>query len=177
MSQPLPSGVTLRRATLDDVERGADLQRDCWRETYGPHADPTLLETRLANRRRWVEAWQHQLEHGPPRTVAVAGDDLIGFAVAGPQRDDPPAAPTELYALYVRQAWWGSGVADPLLRAALAPGPCSLWVLEANARAQSFYRRHGFEADGAREHYADLDAWEVRMVRRAAPEPPGPDRT
>jgi hypothetical protein len=40
-----------------------------------------------------------------------------------------------------------------------------VWVLEANARARAFYRRHGFEADGAREHFAALDAWEIRMVR------------
>jgi GNAT superfamily N-acetyltransferase len=164
-SRSLPAGVTLRRGTPEDVEAGADLQRDCWRETYGPHVDATLLEARLADRQGWVDAWRQQLEHGPQRTVAVAGDRLVGFAVSGPQRDDPPPAATELYAIYVRQAWWGRGVADPLLRAALAPGPCSVWVLEANARARAFYRRHGFEADGAREHFAALDAWEIRMVR------------
>jgi GNAT superfamily N-acetyltransferase len=124
-----------------------------------------------------VDAWRHQLEHGPARTVAVASGELVGFAVSGPQRDDPPAAPTELYAMYVRQAWWGRGIAAPLLLTALRDGPCSLWVLEANSRAQAFYRRHGFEADGAREHFAALDAWELRMVRRGGGGPDGPDRT
>ena len=48
-------------------------------------------------------------------------------------------------------------------------GPCWLFVLEANVRAQAFYRGNGFVADGHRQLYAGLDAWEIRMVRAIAP--------
>ena len=159
-------GATLRRAVADDAERGAALQMQCWREAYAPHVSPDVLEARLADEDPWVEAWRRQLEVGPPRTLAVAGDELVGFAVAGPSRK--PDAPTaqELYALYTRAAWWGRGLGDALLEATVAPEPCWLFVLEANVRAQAFYRRHGFEADGFRQLYAGLDAWEIRMVRR-----------
>jgi len=44
-------------------------------------------------------------------------------------------------------------------------GPCWLFVLAENGRAQAFYRRNGFAADGHRQRYAGLDAWEIRMVR------------
>ncbi len=161
----IPEGVTLRPAAPDDAEAGAALHRACWRETYGPHVAADVLEARLANAPGWVAAWREELEVGPPRTVAVAGDELVGFAVAGPSRK--PEAPTaqELYALYVREAWWGRGLGAALLEAAVSPEPCWLFVLGANVRAQAFYRRHGFEADGFGHVYSGFDAWEIRMVR------------
>jgi ribosomal protein S18 acetylase RimI-like enzyme len=163
----LPPGVTIRGAVPDDAEAGARLHVACWREAYGPHVDPEVLEDRLADSGRWVEAWRHQLAEGPPRVVAEAHGELVGFAVAGPSRDeDAGSAAQEIYAIYARAAWWGTGLGQELLDRVLPVESCSLWVLEANARAQAFYRRNGFEPDGAREHYAGLDAWELRMVRR-----------
>jgi 2-(1,2-epoxy-1,2-dihydrophenyl)acetyl-CoA isomerase len=68
--------------------------------------------------------------------------------------------------MYVRAAWYGTGVAGDLIRTALDPTtPCSLWVFEENPRAQTFYRRHGFELDGTRRTEAFTPAMEVRMVR------------
>ena len=160
-----PAGVLLRPARAGDAEAGAALHRACWREVYGPLVDPARLEAKLADPAGWVAAWQRQLEVGPPRTVAVAGDELVGFAVAGPTRDPQAPVPTELYALYVRAAWWGTGVGDALMAAAVPPGPCWLFVLEGNARAQAFYRRHGFAADGYGHVYSGFEAWEIRMVR------------
>lgn len=141
------------------------MHRACWREAYGPHVDADVLAARLANPSGWVAAWEEQLAVGPPRTVAVAGDELVGFAVAGPSRDPDAPAPRELYAMYTRAAWWGRGLGDALMEAAVEPGSCWLYVLEANTRAQGFYRRHGFEPDGFRHHYTGFDAWEGRMVR------------
>lgn len=141
------------------------MHAECWRESYGPYVDARLLEERLGDTRRWVAAWTRHLVDGPPRVLAEVDGELVGFAVAGPCRDDEPRTPYELYALYTRAAWWGSGLGQTLWEAVRPDGPCSLWVLEANARAQAFYRRNGFAADGAREHYAGLDASEIRMLR------------
>jgi len=38
-------------------------------------------------------------------------------------------------------------------------------VFEANLRARSFYRGHGFTEDGMRKHDPRFDAEEIRMVR------------
>jgi GNAT superfamily N-acetyltransferase len=155
---------TLRPAVLADAEAGAALHAACWREAYGPLVDPDRLAERLADTDRWVAAWRAQLTDGPPRVLAEVAGGLLGFAVVGPSRDEDEAA-DELYALYVRARWWGTGLGAALWAAVRPDTACSLWVLEANQRAQSFYRRQGFVADGAREHYAGLDAWEIRMVR------------
>ncbi len=161
----LPADVELRTAVPADAEAGAALHIACWREAYGPYVDPARLDERLADTARWIAAWTRQLIDGPPRSLVEAGGELVGFSVVGSGRDDDAPAVMELYALYVREAWWGSGVGQALWDATAPDESCSLWVLEANARAQAFYRRNGFAADGAREHYAGLDAWEIRMVR------------
>jgi GNAT superfamily N-acetyltransferase len=161
----LPEGVTLRTATLDDVDAGAALHAACWREAYTGLVDPALLESRLSDTDRWRTGWTRQLEAGPPRVLAVADDELIGFAVAGPSRKDDAPTTQELYALYTRAAWWGSGLGQALLDVVAPIGPCWLFVLEGNARAQAFYARNGFAPDGHRQRYGGLDAWEIRMVR------------
>ena len=157
--------VELRPAVPADAAAGAALHIACWREAYGPYVDPALLEERLADTGRWVDAWTAQLVEGPPRVLAVADGELVGFAVVGGNRDADAPAPAELYAAYARESWWGTGLGQSLWDAVAPEDPCSLWVLEANRRAQGFYRRNGFVADGARERYAPLDAWEMRMVR------------
>jgi ribosomal protein S18 acetylase RimI-like enzyme len=166
----LPAGVALRPAVPDDAEAGADLHIACWREAYGPLVGRDLLESRLHDRAHWVAAWEQQLASGPPRTVAETGDQLVGFAVTGATRDggkeSGAVAAYELLAIYTRAAFWGSGVGQTLLDAVLPGDSISLWVLEDNERARGFYRRNGFVPDGAREHYAGLDSWEIRMVRQ-----------
>lgn len=162
----LPDGVTLRTATLDDVDAGAALHAACWRETYAGLVDPARLEERLADTERWRTGWATQIEAGPPRVLAAAEDGaLIGFGVAGPSRKEDAPATQELYALYTLSSWWGRGVGQALLEVVAPVGPCWLFVLAENERAQAFYRRNGFAADGHRQRYAGLDAWEIRMVR------------
>ena len=155
---------TLRLAEPADAEAGAAMHRACWREAYGPYAVPAKLAERLADAERWVSAWTRQLAEGPPRVLAEVDGELVGFATVGPTRDDA-RTPVELYALYTRAAYWGTGLGQQLWDAVRPDEPCSLWVLEDNARARAFYRRQGFEPDGARELYDDLGAWEIRMVR------------
>lgn len=161
-----PLAPVLRPAGPADAAAGAAMHAACWREAYGPLVDAGLLEQRLADPERWTAAWAAQLASGPPRVLAEAGGELVGFAVAGPSRDPDAVAPAELYAIYVRQAWWGTGLGRRLWDAVRPEGACSLWVLEDNQRAQGFYRRLGFAPDGARERYDGLAAWEIRMVRR-----------
>ena len=156
---------TLRPAVPADAEAGAAMHAACWREAYGPYADPDRLAERLADTDRWVSAWTKHLIDGPPRVLAEVDGELVGFSVVGPSRDEDGATPYELYAIYVRAAHWGSGLGQRLWEAVRPDGPCSLWVLEDNERARGFYARNGFRPDGAREHYDDLGAWEIRMVR------------
>ena len=72
---------------------------------------------------------------------------------------------SEVYACYARATYWGSGLGGRLLEAAVGDTPASLWVFEANLRARSFYRKHGFAEDGTRKYDPRFGAEEIRMVR------------
>ncbi len=78
----------------------------------------------------------------------------------------------ELYALYVRPAWWSTGTGRALMERVLARTGAAgyqsvtLWVLRDNERARRFYERAGFAPDGATNVLAGLgDILEVRYRR------------
>lgn len=104
--------------------------------------------------------------------MAAAVDDqgvIVGLATAGAARDHDVASAWELYSINVTAQQQGTGLADILIRVVVGEVDATVWVLTENARAQSFYRRHGFRVEGATTVDADTGACEIRMVRRALP--------
>ena len=78
----------------------------------------------------------------------------------------------ELYALYVRPAWWSTGTGRALMDRVLARSAragyssITLWVLRDNRRARRFYERAGFAPDGATNVLTRLgDVLELRYRR------------
>lgn len=156
----------VRRAEPADAPSMAKVHVDTWRETYrGLMSDAVLDDPGLLS---WRERfWTTALTD--PRygqnTAAVASHEgkLIGVAMSGPSLDHADG-PQQLYVLYVFAAFHGSGVGTALLNAVIdRTAPAQLWVADPNPRAQAFYRKHGFVADGAVK--TEDDVREVRMVR------------
>jgi GNAT superfamily N-acetyltransferase len=87
--------------------------------------------------------------------VAEAGGQVVGFASFGPSRDAGavPRRSAELYGLYLDPHIWGCGVGYALWSAALQElreeeyAEVTLWVLEVNTRARTFYERVGFHLE------------------------------
>jgi GNAT superfamily N-acetyltransferase len=80
----------------------------------------------------------------------------------------PPAGAApwtrQLYVLYVVAAEHGTGAGPALLQAVIEPAESvALWVADPNPRAQAFYRKHGFVADGTVQ--VERGVREIRMVR------------
>jgi GNAT superfamily N-acetyltransferase len=96
--------------------------------------------------------------------------NIVGVAGGGPAADDDADTGVELdlQVLYVLSGHYGTGLAAKLLETVLTGRDALLWVLENNPRAQAFYAKHGFVADGRIESL--VDDWaglkEIRMVRR-----------
>lgn len=163
----MTASITVRPAVLEDAERIAFVHARSWRQTYGrfvedPDSSPWFaVEPRVA-------MWRTNLTEGTLSTVVgFDGDDLVGFgaAQATPTADDrDPVRPEELTMLYVLARAHGTGVGQALLDAVLGDRPASLWVAEDNPRAQAFYRRNGFTADGATSSFGPIER-SVRMVR------------
>lgn len=155
---------TVRAATPEDAEAFAACHLACWRESYaelwGTERIDEFDEKRMAQRRR------KEIEAGAAdHYLGELDGEVVGIAIAGPSRDDDAPTQRELYAIYVRVAHQGSGIADDLLNTALGDAPALLWTYRDNPRASAFYVHHDFIPDG-NERIDSAGILEIRMVRR-----------
>lgn len=159
-----PPAARIRPAHAGDADALHELHCETWREAY---ADLVPEEVLSHQREQGLSNWQSMLGDPTGDAVWLAHRDgaAVGFASAS-------AAGTEevrslrLWGLYVRASEYGLGTAANLLQLAVGDAPCYLWVAAGNPRAQAFYRKHGFDLDGAErtvQRWGDLRT--VRMVR------------
>jgi L-amino acid N-acyltransferase YncA len=112
------------------------------------------------------------LTQEPDKIIFVAEDregNIVGFSALGPSRDaDANPNTAEVAAIYVHPEKWKKGIGRALLSASLDQvrtrefDQITLWVLEANQRARSFYEAFGFVQDGAMK---DDDQWKNFAIR------------
>jgi GNAT superfamily N-acetyltransferase len=158
--------ITIRTAVDDDAPGIADVHVRAWREAYA-HLLPAAFLASLDPEGRTAR-WRRIIAD-PSVAVQVAELDgrVVGWANAGPGRDEQPVRDRELEGLYVLASVYGSGAGQALLDAAVGSAPAFLWVADDNARAEAFYRRNGFRRDGAQktERLGEVDLLAARMVR------------
>ena len=141
----------IRRGGVDDLDLIFSIQREAsiagFAHIFPPERFPFPDEAVRSTVRKQLE--------DPANTVLIEGGGR-GFALAGDGW---------LHRLFVREAAWGSGVADELHAAALdalrALGgtSASLWCLAENTRARRFYEKRG---------------WHLNQNERVVPFPPHP---
>lgn len=163
-------GYAVRPAAVSDAEALGRVHTAIWREAYAGLLPADYLDALSAEDS--ARRWRLRLEVDEPEAlvvVATAGEDeeIVGLATGGPSRDEDAPTVWELYAINVLAAHHGTGLADELVATVVGDRPASLWVLVDNARAQAFYRRHGFAPDGAAKVHEGTGAPEIRMVRGA----------
>ncbi len=167
MSAPRPWRITPLAA--EHCRSLAECHIACWREAYRGLIPDHVLDAFDVERR--AEQWERiRAAVLPPDSVLVAlvDDEVVGFAGVRAVRETPATAEREVNAMYVRAAWYGTGLAHELMREVLdTHRDTALWVFEENPRARAFYRKYGFELDGARRAERFSPSIEVRMVRRA----------
>ena len=157
----------------DDCDELGRVHIRIWREAYAGllPADylADLSETRCAQ--NWRRPFDEPERVDPQALTLVARLDgrIVGFASAGPSRDDDPPTEWELYVVNLLQPAHGTGLADVLLDRVLGDRDATLWVLEGNTRARAFYARHGFTDEGGRSTHEPTGAVELRLVRRNRP--------
>ncbi|MEV4416511.1 GNAT family N-acetyltransferase [Catellatospora sp. NPDC049609] len=168
------SSLTVRPARVEDVAQMARVHVRGWQETYrGLMPDAVLDDPSFpaARERFWTAALTDERYRANRAAVAERDDKLIGLAMSGPPLDAAAAWARQLYVLYVAAAEHGTGAGPALLQAVIDPGEsAALWVADPNPRAQAFYRKHGFVADGTAQ--VEDGVREIRMVRDVrAPSP------
>lgn len=173
VSEMSESDWRLRPLTLEDCDELGRVHMAVWRDAYAGVMPAEYLaglsdEHCAAN---WRERAAHH-ESGPERTIVVIDPEgrVAGFASAGPSRDADAPTEWELYAVNLMPEARGTGVADRLVDELVGDRDATLWVVEDNARARSFYLRRGFTDEGGRSTHEPTGVSEMRMVRRAAPD-------
>jgi ribosomal protein S18 acetylase RimI-like enzyme len=163
------SSLTVRRARVADVAQIARVNVRCWQEAYRGLVSDAVLDDpgfRPARERFWTAALTDERYRANRVAVAERDGEMIGIAMSGPPLDDAAAWARQLYVLYVYAAHHGTGAGRALLDAVVDPGESvALWVADPNPRAQAFYRKHGFVADGTAQVDDGIRA--IRMVRGA----------
>ena len=142
-----------------------------WRHAYRGIIPYDVLDG--LDEQAFVNSWQRLATDPDPReTVLVAthstgsdDDGLCGFILVLPARDGDQVRPIELGGLNVAPEHHGTGVAQQLVDRALGDRPAYLWVAGGNSRAIAFYRKLGFEFDGATKDDDQLRIRELRMCR------------
>ena len=161
------SSLVVRPARVEDVAQMARVNVRSWQETYRGLVSDAVLDDPgflVARERFWTAALTDERYRENRVAVAERGGDLIGIAMSGPPLDAGAAWGRQLYVLYVDAADHGTGAGSALLKAVVDPGESvALWVADPNPRAQAFYRKHGFAADGAVK--VEGGVREIRMVR------------
>lgn len=143
----------------------------CWQETYRGLMPDTVLDDPdlpAVRHRFWTAALTQERYRENRAAVAERDGELVGIAMSGPPLEADARWSRQLYVLYVLADHHGTGAGAGLLGAVLDAGvPAALWVADPNPRAQAFYRKHGFTADGTDQ--VEGGVREIRMVRGVRP--------
>lgn len=168
--------AVIRDGVVADADQVAGVHVRSWQAAYrGLIAQEILDGLSIADR---AEGWRRNLSSPLPTVIGilVAEDSgrIVGWTSFGSGREKEGAEDGEIYGIYADPSAWSSGVGHALLEAAeqrLAEAGHTrgyLWVLDGNERADAFYARHGWEADGASrvEERPDMSLSEHRRVKR-----------
>jgi GNAT superfamily N-acetyltransferase len=166
----------IRPATLTDVavlsetvREGFDGYRAFLPAGWEPPAEE-FEEARITERLALDDTWCQ---------IALAGPDVAGhvaFLAARDSTEGRPVVPglAHLWMLFIREPWWGSGLAPHLLGLAVAEAAARgyavmrLFTPAGQARARAFYEREGFASDGV-PRWEPMLAFDLVEYRRALP--------
>lgn len=163
----------IRAATSADEDALVAFAARTFTDTFGTLYPPEDLAVFI--REKQAPATRAAID-SPEHIVRLAERDgaLAGYLIGGPM-DLPydtqgrPAACLDR--LYLTEAAKGTGLADALMREFLAWGAgrdLYLSVFAPNARAQAFYRRHGFSIVGAYTFWVGQTGDDERIMLRPA---------
>jgi GNAT superfamily N-acetyltransferase len=157
----------VRRAVPEDAAALYEVHRVSWLETYAGLVDAAQIEERFSNAELWRGRWAGLIANADVR-VAERDGRVVGwcYAIRMPEDDVTSPRSVELEGIYLLAEAHGSGLGQALLDAVLGEAPAFLWVADGNPRAEAFYRRNGFDRDGAvAEHPVTRGGASLRAVR------------
>ena len=149
--------TTIRLAQSKDANNLAALAIQVWLHTYATAGIRSVLSEYVLT--EFTEEKFQKIIGAPDQIVIVAEIDrhLVGYALLkfDQTREDVPHTSTELATLYVQEHFTKKNIGSKLLAASaqhaqIRNGNPAFWlkVNHQNARAISFYRKHGYTQCG-----------------------------
>jgi len=169
------SAFTIRRAVASDAVVVAELAARTFKDWFS--ADNRAEDMELHVARSYGEAQQRREIEDRDVVTLLAEADGRAIAFAQVRRGPAPAcvegeAPVEIARFYVDRSFHGQGIAQALMREALAAardlGGVTVWlgVWERNPRAIAFYAKSGFRDVGAQPFLLGNDLQTDRVMVR-----------
>ena len=167
--------VQIRPAVPADAASLARVRIYAWRAAYrGLMPEAFLASLDLEKETRRVQ--DNLAGLSPERYIfaaevtlsAAVGGKVVGFCAGGPDRDQDPDYPGELYAIYVLPEFQGHGIGKQLVRKAASwlsehgYAHFLIWVLRDNHPARRFYETLGGQL--ARERFITLGGEQLPEV-------------
>ncbi|WP_161966088.1 GNAT family N-acetyltransferase [Steroidobacter cummioxidans] len=165
------AGIQIEPATSRECRAIAEVHVESWQHAYkGLIPDQYLASLSVPER----EAMWLRMQEQQPSHLLIARDagQVVGFVAFGASRDSgAPEDQGEIWAIYVKPAFWSAGVGRLLCLAALQQldvegyGAVSLWVIVGNQRAIRFYEHAGFVLAPASRKQFELGGAMLEEVR------------
>ncbi len=161
----------IRTARPEDARGIAEVHVASWVAAYTDLLPKEKMDELDVDERERI--WRERLANANDlelRTwVAVENDHIVGFACTQPSADEDLTTDVhELAALYLLSPVWRAGIGSALLSTAeialrdAGINTATLWVLEANDGAKSFYQARGWKLDQRDPSFKDFGAAALR---------------
>ncbi|MBV9406077.1 MAG: GNAT family N-acetyltransferase [Acidobacteriaceae bacterium] len=156
----MPDELRILPAAYEDLPEIARIHVAAWKQTYIGQVPQAFLDSLDVAVR--LRGWQEQFANLKISGLLIArmNHTAAGFVCFGRGRDPDRRDWGEIYAIYVLESYWGSGVGYSLYKDACVQlkndgfARAYLWVLDTNQRAIAAYRRWGgmVQPDRLKDH-------------------------
>ncbi len=161
----------IRKATIDDANRMAEIHVFGWRFAYRNLVSDEHLFKMMEVVKRAALFKQSIEEHIEDNYVFEENGIIKAFMAIGPCRDDDKKGSFELWGIYVDPFWTRGGIGTCMVeyceQTALSLGykDIYLWALEGNNIGISFYKKSGYQHDGTTKLLGNHGLYEHRYYK------------
>jgi len=163
--------MSIRTATLEDIKDIATIHVITWQVAYKGLIPQSYLDNLSIAKRE--QAWSNILNNSKTHTIVQEiNGTVVGFADFGHTRDEDKNfnVTGEITSIYLDPKYWRKGLGTELFQFILEDmknkefTQVTLWVLDTNQAARSFYQKMGLQPDGATKIDIRED-FELREIR------------
>ena len=148
--------MTIRTATLKDIKDIATIHVTAWQVAYKGLIPQSYLDNLSIAKRE--QNWSNILNNSKTQTIVQEiNSNVVGFANFGNTRDEDKNSNVtgEITSIYLNPKHWRKGLGTEIFQFILSEMKnqefieVTLWVLDTNQTACSFYQKMGLKPDGA----------------------------